>query len=97
MDLQEPTVAGATAEHADNFERALAQMREWKFVKNLLWNWQNMSVFMKHPDDKSMMTKSYLCMKIEWNAPDSEPSVVDFVPRIPSQLDLIRWEWIIVG
>ena len=90
-------------EHANNFERALAQMREGKFVKNLLRNWKNMSVFMKHPDDKSMMTKSYLCMKIEWLWPngnlstsDGEPSVIDFVPRQPSQQDLIRWEWIVV-
>jgi len=84
-------------EHAQTFERALAQMKEGKFVKNLLRNWQNMSVFIKHPDDKSMMTKSYLCMKIEWNNPDWEPSEVDFVPRQPSQQDLLRWEWVMVA
>jgi len=83
-------------EHADNFERALAQMREWKFVKNLLWNWTNMSVFLQNPTLDSKMTKSYLCMKIQRNDPDWKLSVVDYVPRQPSQHDLLRWEWIVV-
>jgi len=79
------------------FEWALAQMRAWSEVYNAERNWlakQTMCVFIQVPDDNSKMTKSYLCMKIVKETENTKET--NFIPRQPSQHDLLRgWRKIV--
>lgn len=79
------------------FEWALAQMRDWKEVYNVKRNWlnkQKMSVFIQGPTIMSKMTVGYLCMKIITETEST--SETNYVPRFPSNLDILRWDWKIV-
>lgn len=64
------------------FEWALAQMRAWKRVYNKLWNWKWMCVWLVRWWWEFL---DYLVMDL-WEYKEKR-----FVPRQPSQLDLIRW------
>ena len=81
-----------------DFSQALLLMKEWKNVFNANRNWKWMNVFISHP---SVIWWSnhldYLCMAI----PNTDPESISwetrdpfkFVPRQPSQADLLRWNW----
>ena len=97
MTLDETITITPKEDWTFSFEWALAQMRAWLEVYNVKWNWlskQFMSVFIQQPDENSKMTGAYLCMKIVKQTENT--SETTFVPRFPSNLDLLRWDWKIV-
>ena len=68
-----------------DFSTALDDLKEWKQISRLWWNWKWMYLELQTPDKHSKMTLPYIYMVIPSfkTSEDGSRNEIDFLTRVP--------------
>lgn len=81
-----------------DFSHALLLLKEGKRLTRSGWNGKGMWVELQFPDDGSKMTRPYIFINVPYGSSSQLEELkdaigLDRIPWIPSQTDLMSYDW----